>query len=295
MPELSVASFNAHAGMDGWGRPYDLTEACRHLDADVIVLQEIFAPVGAISQADEVAAALDYTAVELPLARAWRRTEAIWQGKGWEPRKLLPPQQKALRVGGRVDLASSDLAGYEEGTWGLAVLSRVKVVTTEATQLGKLKRDFTKRGALRVDLEVPRADGYETVDRSESAGGGGTDDVRTPPVCLRTAGVASFTVVGTHAAHLTAGSPLQLRRLRTELPPTDRPAALAGDMNLWGPPASLMLPGWTRAVKGRTWPAWRPHSQPDHIFVTGAVTVLEGEVVRAGNSDHRGVRARLRW
>jgi len=59
MPELSVASFNAHAGMDGWGRPYDLTEACRHLDADVIVLQEIFAPLNAISQADEVAAALD--------------------------------------------------------------------------------------------------------------------------------------------------------------------------------------------------------------------------------------------
>jgi endonuclease/exonuclease/phosphatase family metal-dependent hydrolase len=241
-------------------------EACRHLDADVIVLQEIYAPLDGASQSDDIAAALDYTPVELPLARAWRRREPILHGKRWEPRKVLPTTMRALRVGGRVDHSKrSELAGYEEGTWGIAVLSRPRVVTTEAIALGRLKRDFTHRGALVVDLEV----------------GTGNE--------------GEFTVVGTHAAHLTVGSPMQIRRLYRELPTTTRPAAFVGDMNMWGPPLSLLLPGWTRAVRGRTWPAWRPHSQTDHILVNRPVTVVRGEVVHAGNSDHLAVRAELRW
>jgi len=254
--------------MDGWGRPYDLADACRRLDADVVVLQETFAPLDGPSQAEDVAAALDYTAVELPLSRAWRRKEPIWHGKRWEPHRMMSTHLKALRVGGRVDGADASLAGYEEGTWGLAVLSRARVVTTEAIELGKLKRDFTHRGALVVRLGVGTPAAGEDAD---------------------------FTLVGTHAAHLTAGSPLQLRRLRGELPPRELPAALAGDLNLWGPPISMMLPGWRRAVRGRTWPAWRPHSQPDHILVTEPVAVAEGTVVRTGDSDHRAVRAVLSW
>ena len=267
VPELSVASFNTHAGMDGWGRPYDLVDACRRLDADVIVLQETFAPLDKSSQADELAAALGYTPVELPLARAWRRKEGIWHGQGWEPRKVLSSTFKALRVGGRVDTGRrADLAGYEQGTWGLAVLSRPRIVSTEALQLGRLKRDFTQRGALVVTLDVD-----------------GTDPE------------GNFTIVGTHAAHLSAGSPVQIRRLHRQLPGGDSPAAVAGAKNLWGPTTSLLLPGWRRAVRGRTWPAWRPHSQPDHIFVNRAVTVVDGKVVVTGNSDHRAVRAHLRW
>jgi endonuclease/exonuclease/phosphatase family metal-dependent hydrolase len=66
-------------------------------------------------------------------------------------------------------------------------------------------------------------------------------------------------------------------------------------MNLWGPPLVLLLPGWRRAVKGRTWPAWRPHSQTDHILVSAGVGVVDGRVVYVGNSDHRAVRAELKW
>ena len=265
MPELSVASFNAHAGMDGWGRSYDLVDACRQLNADVIVLQETFAPLNGTSQADEVAAKLDYHSVEFPLARAWRRPDALSEGKGWQPRKVGPRAPKALRVGARVDL--TELAGYEEGTWGLAVLCRPAVVTTEAVLLGRLKRDFTQRGALFVELDVA-TEGAE---------------------------VGRFTVIGTHAAHISAGSPFQIRRLYRQLPSDGSPAALAGDMNLWGPPVSLLLPGWRRAVRGRTWPSWRPHSQPDHVLVTSVVRVIDGAVVRTGNSDHLAVRAHLAW
>jgi endonuclease/exonuclease/phosphatase family metal-dependent hydrolase len=288
-----VASFNAHAGMDGWGRPYDLTDACRRLDADVVVLQETFAPLDGPSQADGVAAALGYTPFELPLARAWRRKVPIWHGKGWEPHRMLSAHLKALRVGDRVDSAEANLAGYEEGTWGLAVLSRAHVVTTEELELGRLRHDFTRRGALVVRLAVGSRGGAGPLERralgpdgrgaaEEGSLSSGPDD-------------ADFTLVGTHAAHLSDGSPLQLVRLRRQLPPRDAPAALAGDLNLWGPPVSMMLPGWRRAVRGRTWPAWRPHSQTDHILVTQPVTVVDAEVVRTGDSDHRAVRAVLSW
>jgi endonuclease/exonuclease/phosphatase family metal-dependent hydrolase len=55
-----------------------------------------------------------------------------------------------------------------------------------------------------------------------------------------------------------------------------------------------VLPGWRRAVFGRSWPAHRPHSQIDHVLVRDDVTVLSGEVLGATPSDHRPIRARLR-
>lgn len=100
------------------------------------------------------------------------------------------------------------------------------------------------------------------------------------------------------AVHLTSrlphGPPWQLRRLARVLPDGDRPAILSGDCNFWGPPASALLPGWRRAVRGRTWPAPRPHSQIDHVFVRGPVEVLDAAVLPPVGSDHRPVRVRVR-
>ncbi len=186
MPSVTVASFNAHVGTDGWGRPYDLVGACRQLEAGVIVLQEIFTPLDGLSQAEEIAAELGYECRQLPLARAWRRRVPVWDGKGWEPSRALGRRTKSLRVGGR-GLPSghgADLAAFEEGTWGVAVLSRHDVVGSETIELGRLGRDYARRAALVVEIDV-----------------GGS---RERP----------FSVIGTHAAHLTAGSPLQFRRLR---------------------------------------------------------------------------------
>src|SRR5947208_840691 len=69
---------------------------------------------------------------------------------------------------------------------------------------------------------------------------------------------------------------------------------LAGDFNFWGPPVGMLMPGWERPVRGRTYPSHRPHSQIDHVLVRGAIESLEGEVLAATPSDHRPVRARLR-
>lgn len=100
------------------------------------------------------------------------------------------------------------------------------------------------------------------------------------------------------AVHLSSrlphAPPLQLRRLARVLPPPGRPGIVAGDCNLWGPPVAALLPGWHRAVRGRTWPAHRPHSQIDHVLVRGGVEPLGGEVLPTVGSDHRPVRVRLR-
>ena len=184
MPGVTVASFNIHAGTDGWGRPYDLVGACRQLDSDVIVLQEAFAPLEGASQAEEVASELGFDCVDFPLTRAWQRRVPLWQGKGWEPRRQ-PHRDKALYVGEKLPHTSTGRAAFEEGTWGLAVLSKPEVVGSQAIELGKLKRDFTRRAALVLELDLP-----------------GSGDGR------------GFTIIGTHAAHLTAGSPFQFRRLR---------------------------------------------------------------------------------
>jgi endonuclease/exonuclease/phosphatase (EEP) superfamily protein YafD len=49
-----------------------------------------------------------------------------------------------------------------------------------------------------------------------------------------------------------------------------------------------------RAVRGRTWPARRPHSQIDHIWIDDGLAVVDAGVGAATGSDHRPVRARLR-
>ena len=101
-------------------------------------------------------------------------------------------------------------------------------------------------------------------------------------------------VAGTHMSHLHVGSHRNWAELRRQLRTEARPdAVLAGDMNTWGPLVHLFLPGWRRAVIGRTWPTWRPHSQIDHIMVRGALRPVAGKVFPHSGSDHRAVRAEL--
>jgi endonuclease/exonuclease/phosphatase family metal-dependent hydrolase len=49
-------------------------------------------------------------------------------------------------------------------------------------------------------------------------------------------------------------------------------------------------------VRGRTWPASRPHSQIDHILLrtNDGIEVVDHQVLPEVGSDHRPVRARLR-
>jgi endonuclease/exonuclease/phosphatase family metal-dependent hydrolase len=106
-----------------------------------------------------------------------------------------------------------------------------------------------------------------------------------------------ITVVCVHMSHLTHGSHQHFKALRGELDRLGGPRSatvVGGDMNLWGPGVSLQLPHWRRAVKAKTWPAWKPHSQIDHLLV-GRGLVVEGHRASAElGSDHLAVVARVK-
>ncbi|HTT86378.1 MAG TPA: endonuclease/exonuclease/phosphatase family protein [Acidimicrobiales bacterium] len=264
MPEVVVASFNVHGGVDGYGRPYDVVAACRKLDADVLVLQETWTPSVGEALAPSVADELGYRVEELPMTRArlCSAPAAAVPPAAWGP-TLIQRGPYGLRVGerrGPPRRPPRRSFPSVAGVWGLAVLCRVPVRQVTTIDLGQLRRDPARRGAIAFDLDVG----------------------------------APLRVVGTHLSHLSHGSVLQLARLRRRLGEDGAPTVLAGDMNMWGPLLSSLLPGWSRVVRGRTWPAWRPVAQIDHILVTGGIRPgEEGQVVDIAGSDHLPVRARL--
>lgn len=249
-----MASLNLHGGVDGWGRPFDVVEACRSVDADVFALQETFTPAGSPGLAEMVAGALGYQLMVAPMGPARRYPPPAGAGAGWGPLlRSRPGVGMRTRPGARHD-------GAERGSLGLALLSRHPMVAPEVVDLGRLFGDPVRRLALLAHVDW---------------------------------GGAPLFVAATHMSHLKNGSIVQLQRLRRRLPPSSEPGVLVGDMNLWGPPLSLGFPGWSRAVRGRTWPAWRPVFQIDHVLVSEAVHAEHGEVLAAVGSDHRPVRVVL--
>ena len=253
-----MASFNVHMGVDGWGRHYDLLAECEALDADVLILQEAWTPDdGSPGTAAVVAGHLGYhVVVETPLAHARLYEPVPTTSRRWGPafgqvrKTLWLDEERWRRTAGRAPRTA------EHGNWGVALLARVVCRDPAVLGLGKLRRDPAQRAVVRCTTDL-----------------GGEDLV----------------LHGTHMSHITHLSPAQYRRLARLLPPLDTPALLAGDMNMWGPPANSFFPGWRRAVVGRTWPSHRPHSQLDHILVTPAVRVVDARVVSSSGSDHRPV------
>lgn len=264
--KIRVASFNMHAGVDGWGRPFDFIEAVRRLEAEVLVLQEVWTPAVGIGQAEAIGKALGYSVISHPLASGRLAGPDPLANDRWMKPMNWRSEKNALYLDSEHALSkrgseSERFRSGEPGSWGIAVLSRVRIVSHELFLLPKLKRDRSRRAAIVVATEC----------RGNQ-----------------------LSVVGTHMSHLGYGSPshyLQLRQFLKELSGQD--IVLLGDMNLWGPPVKLFLPGWRRAVRGRTWPAWRPHSQVDHILTRGSLRVVRGEVMGPSGSDHRPIRATL--
>jgi endonuclease/exonuclease/phosphatase family metal-dependent hydrolase len=266
MDGLVVASFNVHGGVDGFGRPFDVVAACREIDADLLVLQETWSPASGEPLARRVGDALGYEVEELTMASA-KLSEPPASASvpsAWGP-VLFQRRPYGLRVGevraGRRPVRAQRTGPVESGTWGTALLWRVGLRSLRTFDLGQLRRDPARRGGIVVEVEI---------------------------------GDRPLRVIGTHLSHISHGQIFQLRALRRLIDDPGTPAVLTGDMNLWGPPLSALLPGWTRVVRGRTWPTWRPLAQLDHILVNDGVrTVGPGEVVPVAGSDHLPVRARV--
>jgi endonuclease/exonuclease/phosphatase family metal-dependent hydrolase len=260
---LTVASFNVHGGVDGWGRPFDVVAACRRLDADVIVLEEVWSPDQGQAVVAQVGADLGYRVTSVPMARARMFPVPRAAGHRWGPVLRTRPGVGMRVVPGRRGTepgTGPTAAAGALGTVGIALLARPGCAPAEVIELGQQGGDSVRRFALQASVPV---DG------------------------------SSLIVTGTHMPHLRHGSPRRLRLLAGRLPRPETPAVLMGDMNLWGPPLTALLPGWSRAVRGRTWPSWRPLFQIDHVLVTTPVRVLHSEVVDVPGSDHLPIRATL--
>jgi endonuclease/exonuclease/phosphatase family metal-dependent hydrolase len=267
---LSIANYNMHCGMDGWGRPYDYLAAIAALDADVIVLEEAWAAAGDESggQSAEAARLLGYQIEARTLGEGRRIRPQPEAPSSWRSRNLWSDRHMALYMDGVRPVSAGVRAlprwqEAEQGTLGIAVLVRpeLPIEATRVVPMSTLRADRVRRAAIVVDLTV---DGHP------------------------------ISVAGTHMAHMHMGSPRNWAQLRRQLRTESRPnAVLSGDMNTWGPLVHLLMPGWRRAVIGRTWPTWNPHSQIDHILVRGAIRSVAGTVLPHSGSDHRPIRAEL--
>jgi endonuclease/exonuclease/phosphatase family metal-dependent hydrolase len=234
MPELTVASFNLHWGVDMHGRPFDPMPVCLALDADVLVLPEVWRPHGRTAFVDELARRTGARVHDVPFMSDHHPTR---------PRHLVLPDGPA-------------------GTWGLAVLSRLPVRSFASVPLPKASGDTVERRyAIVAEVEV---DGEDVA------------------------------IGGIHASHRLWGSLPQLRELDRALRARGLPSAIVGDCNMWGPPIALVLRDRVRAVRGATWPARRPHSQIDHVWIDDRFEVVGARVGPATGSDHRPISARLR-
>jgi endonuclease/exonuclease/phosphatase family metal-dependent hydrolase len=132
VPELTLASYNIH-----WARgrrqagypPFDVVEAARRLDADVLVLQESWAPDDGPADHERIADALGLEVVcTTSLARARR-----------------DPEPKVL---GPASMAGGD------GGWHLAALARVPVTGASVEPLPHLWFDHADRAVLAFDAVV---------------------------------------------------------------------------------------------------------------------------------------------
>jgi endonuclease/exonuclease/phosphatase family metal-dependent hydrolase len=267
---LSIANFNMHCGMDGWGRPYDYVAAIAALDADIVALEETWTADGdgADGQAERAAHDLGYQVVAHLMGEGRRIQPQPHADDRWIAQPSMRDRNRALYMDGVRPMKRGvhSLARYQEaepGSMGIAVLVRpeIPIEASRVLNLRHLKADRMRRAAIVVDLTVD--------DRPISVG-------------------------GIHMSHLLYGSPRHFAELRRRLRTEARPdAVLAGDMNSWGPPVRFFMRGWRRAVIGRSWPSWRPHSQIDHILVRGAVRPVAGVVFPHSGSDHRPIRAEL--
>lgn len=257
---MRVATFNLHAGVDGWGRPTRVLEVIKELDADVLILPELWrADDGGVDFYDDLATSLHLEGGFAPLAHGERVTTGVG-GPSWQPRFAHFVGERGLYFTEHRDLTKvqnasrAQLRSLEEGTWGLGVLTRLEVEDVRVVSLGRLPREKVQRA-----LVVTR---LKDQDRS-------------------------FYVLAIHGAHLSHGSYLQYQRVSEFVETLDPklPVLLGGDFNCWRPLLRLLLPGWHTLATGRTWPAPRPHSQIDHILGRGAWKPL-GSFTRDGGSDH---------
>ncbi|HEY2288054.1 MAG TPA: endonuclease/exonuclease/phosphatase family protein [Streptosporangiaceae bacterium] len=229
-PAVTIVSLNLHSGLSAAGRPFDVADVLTKLDADLIAVQEAWWATD--DGADPVAEAA--------------------QARGAQ---LLRAELSTGRSLAELNIAPRS----ERGTWGIAVLTRLPVLSHEILSLGRPDGELVGRAALICSVTAP----------------GGWP--------LRLA-----------CTHLSPrlNSPAQLLRLTRHLTATAGPTVIAGDLNM-PRTATWMAAGYTPVLRGRTFPADRPRVQLDHLLAGPGLTCLSATVLPPVGSDHLPVTGRF--
>jgi endonuclease/exonuclease/phosphatase family metal-dependent hydrolase len=261
---VRVATFNLHAGVDGWGRPTQVLDVVKNLDADIMILPEIWRGDDGPDFFDDLRESLHVEGGFVALARGERVTTGVGT-RSWQPKRAHFTGERGVYLFEHRSMTKDQLATrksithFEPGTWGLGLLTRFHVESFETVALGRLPRERVQRA-----VHVARLND----------------------------GSRSFYVLAVHGAHISHGSFRQYRRINQMVGDLEPgvPVLIGGDFNCWRPLLRLFLPGWKTLARGRTWPTPHPHSQIDHILGRGPWVSLDS-FTREGGSDHRALIA----
>jgi endonuclease/exonuclease/phosphatase family metal-dependent hydrolase len=260
---VRVATFNLHAGVDGWGRPTRVLEIVKDIDADVMVLPELWRGQE-IDFYDELRSSLGVEGIFAPLAQVERVTTGVGPSS-WQPWNAHFVGERGLYFDEHRQLTKSQIksrqsqAGIERGIWGLGLLTRFATEDLRVIALERQPRERVERAFIVARL----------------------NDGRRP-----------FYVLAIHGAHISHGSFRQYRRISAYVKTLDPtlPVLVAGDFNCWRPLLRAFFPGWRTLARGRTWPGPHPHSQIDHVLGRGPWRSIRS-FTRDGGSDHRALVA----
>ena len=151
---LRVATYNLHAGIDGWGRPTAVVDAAVALDADVLVVQESWRSAN-VDLTAEIAARTGATAHSYVCATGWRVTGGTGRAT-WQPADALLVGNRGLYVDSEHPLSERSKGrleraeGAERGEWCIGVVTRLDVLKEDVAEL---TRFAVQNGMVGVERE----------------------------------------------------------------------------------------------------------------------------------------------
>lgn len=263
---MRVATYNLHAGVDGWGRLTNARDTVVAIAPDVVFLQELWrGDANDPAASDDVSYICEHLGLNghyEPLAPCIRVTNGAG-GRGWSSplglifgdRGLFYQGERALSK--RRQRSLEQAQHCESGSWGIALLTNLRVETIRTLDLPPRRRDKVRRVLVIARLSD---------------------------------GAHSFYAVAVHGPHLSHGSLLQYQYVAREVDKLslELPVLIGGDFNCWRPLLRVVLPKWRSLLRARTWPAHRPHSQIDHLLCRGPWSVIDARTER-GTSDHKAL------
>ena len=125
-PAVTIVSLNLHSGLSAGGRPFDVAAVLTKLDADIIAVQEAWWATD--DGADPVAEAAQARGAQL------FRSE-LSTGRSLAELSIAPRSDR--------------------GTWGIAVLTRLPVISHETLSLGQPEGELVGRAALICSVTAP--------------------------------------------------------------------------------------------------------------------------------------------